>query len=165
MIIGPESTGKTTLAKQLADRFGTTWVPEYAREYIDALDRPYKKADLLEIAKVQLEREEQAMSKAKYILFCDTNLWVIKVWSEYKYGSCHPWVEQQIEQRSYDYYFLTYTDIPWLTDPQREHPQEREALFQIYQQHLGSQPTPFQIIKGNQEQRLQQAIALIDTIV
>lgn len=153
------------MAKELAQHYNTIWVPEYAREYMDGLDRPYQREDLLDIAKGQLVREDQAIEDATDILICDTNLWVIKVWSEVKYSSCHPWIEEQISRRVYDLYLLTDTDIPWQADPQREHPKQRDMLFQIYQEQLGNQSVPFKVLAGDREDRLQSAIAIIDSLV
>ena len=164
VLLGPESTGKTTLARELAKHYESTWVPEYAREYLNALDRPYQKSDLLEIAKGQIEQEDQQATKARDILICDTNLWVIKVWSEYKFGYCHSWIEEQINRRVYDYYLLTDIDIPWHEDPLREHPDQRGALFQIYHRHLSRQSVPFELLAGDQQTRMERAITLIDSL-
>ena len=165
VILGPESTGKSTLARQLADHYGTIWVTEYAREYLDALDRPYEAFDLLEIAKGQIALEEEGVLHANDIVICDTNLWVIKVWSDYKYGTTHKWIEDQIKLRRYDYYMLTDIDVPWKSDPQREHPNERSELLQIYKQHLSNQPVPFAWLRGGEEIRFREAIERIDFLV
>src|SRR5690606_33055147 len=91
-IIGPESTGKSTLTKALASKFGEPWVEEYARPYLEKLDREYQYGDLLEIAKGQLKLEDQREKLAKRMLFCDTNLYVIKVWSDHKFQKTDPWI-------------------------------------------------------------------------
>jgi GTPase SAR1 family protein len=106
VLTGPESTGKTTLAKQLANYLETAMVPESARHYIDNLDRPYLESDLLEIAKKQIELEKQQITKAQRILICDTDLITIKIWSEYKYQRCDPQILKWIEQEHYDHYLL-----------------------------------------------------------
>ncbi|MFW5872398.1 MAG: AAA family ATPase, partial [bacterium] len=100
-IVGPESTGKSTLSKQLALYFKTAWVPEYARDYLNKLGRPYKQSDLLLIAQEQIALEEKAAANHEMV-FCDTNLLVIKIWSEFKYQSCHPWILKSIKERKYD---------------------------------------------------------------
>ncbi|HLF34447.1 MAG TPA: ATP-binding protein, partial [Cyclobacteriaceae bacterium] len=84
-IVGPECTGKSWLAQKLAEHFSASWAPEFAREYIDRLDRPYNRGDLLAIAKGQAKMEDHVTEGAGDLLFCDTNLLVIKVWSEHKY--------------------------------------------------------------------------------
>jgi NadR type nicotinamide-nucleotide adenylyltransferase len=152
-IVGPECTGKTSLAKQLAQDFHTAWVPEYAREFLKQLGRPYIQSDLLSIAEGQLALEDEMATTAHQYLFCDTNLYVIKVWSEYKYGTCDPQILNAIDTRHYDYYLLTNVDLPWESDPQREHPNERKELFDIYLQELKKQPTPFSIIEGSGDKR------------
>lgn len=158
VILGPESTGKSTLTKQLAEHFQCDWVPECARQYIDQLDRPYEKTDLLEIAKGQLHLEDEAVSKtAGNLLFYDTNLIVIKVWSDFKYGRTHPGIEEQLHLRTYDHYLLTDIDLPWEADPQREHPDKRKELFDIYESYLRSRKLPYSIIRGNGSQRFTNA--------
>src|SRR5690606_11050767 len=119
-VIGPECTGKSDLSKFLAAEFNTVWVPEFAREYLDNLSRPYIIDDLTEIAKGQIEQEDSLTARANQVLICDTNLYVIKVWSNFKYGHCDPWILRQIAERPYDLYLLTYVDIPWEYDPLRE---------------------------------------------
>src|SRR5262245_53609140 len=118
VVIGPECTGKSELSKYLADFFGTTFVEEYARTYIDGLNRLYEKPDLTKIALGQVQLEDHRAKHAKEILICDTNLIVVKVWSEFKYGDCDPEILQIVRQRHYDLYLLTYIDIPWEDDPQ-----------------------------------------------
>src|SRR6187402_1758917 len=87
-IIGPECTGKSELSQYLADHFNTEWVPEYARAYLDKLRRPYTQDDLLKIAHGQLRLEDEYTIDANNFLICDTNLYVIKIWSMFKYGNC-----------------------------------------------------------------------------
>lgn len=161
IITGPESTGKTTLAQQLAQHYQTVWVPEYARDYIDQLNRKYEEDDLLEIAKGQVAREDEIVTKYNpERLVCDTSLLVLKVWSLVKYQRCHPWILEQLDQRKVDLYFLTYFDIPWEADPQREHPHQREKLFQIYEREL--QNKPHLIVGGSREERMKTAVQAID---
>jgi NadR type nicotinamide-nucleotide adenylyltransferase len=164
VIIGPESTGKSTLTQALADHYRSSWADEYARSYIELLDRPYAQHDLLTIAKGQIALEETAIKNAKNgLTFLDTNLYVIKVWSEHKYASCDKWIEQQIHERSYDLYLLTDTDLPWTYDPQREYPDlsMRRYFFNLYEQLVQQSGTPWAIIKGNEQERLRAAIAAI----
>src|SRR5690606_1258045 len=101
----------------------TVWVPEYAREYLLNLSRNYQQKDLYEIAEGQMEAENNALEQANRFLFCDTDLYVIKVWSEHKYNACDYRVLQEIAVRNYDLYLLTDIDIPWIYDPLREHPE------------------------------------------
>jgi len=121
-ITGPESTGKSMLAENLAIHYRTEWIPEYAREYINNLDRPYNYDDILIIAKEQIKREERMFGKANQFLFCDTGLIVTKIWCEYKYGKCHKWIHDNIENHKYDLYLLADIDLSWQPDPLREHP-------------------------------------------
>lgn len=164
VVIGPESTGKSTLSQDLANYFVCHWVPEYARTYIEQLGKPYNYDDLLEIAKGQVELEEEESKKAKDLLICDTDLHVIKVWSQHKFGKVHPWIEQQISERKYDLYLLTDIDIPWENDPQREHPEpeKREYFFEIYRNGVINSGIPYMIISGSFEERLNKSIEFIE---
>jgi NadR type nicotinamide-nucleotide adenylyltransferase len=164
-LIGPECTGKSELSGFLADHYHTTWVPEYARGYLDNLVRPYTEIDLLSIAHGQIRVEDQFLQTADRLLICDTNLYVIKIWSEFKFGSCHPEILQEITNRKYDLYLLTYIDITWQDDPLREHPTKREELYQLYLTEMKNQRVPFVEIKGTREQRRQTAIEAIEKII
>jgi|SRR5690606_647470 NadR type nicotinamide-nucleotide adenylyltransferase len=165
VVIGPECTGKSELSAFLADTFHTRWVAEYAREYIDELERPYVASDLVEIARGQIEREDQQAKMASRVLICDTDLYVIKIWSMFKYGYCDPWILETINQRRYDLYLLTYVDIPWEDDPQREHPGKRQELYDIYRKELEGQSVPFIEIKGEREERRRTAVDAVRSLL
>lgn len=156
VVIGPESTGKSTLSEALAKHLQTVWVPEYARTYLENLGREYTEDDLLTIAKNQLAAEDAAMQKANGCIVCDTDLYVIKVWSEAKYGRCHPWILEQIAQRKYDLYLLTYIDIAWTDDPLREHPlpEERQYFYNIYHDIVIQSGVPWVDVRGTEQERL-----------
>jgi NadR type nicotinamide-nucleotide adenylyltransferase len=164
-IVGPECTGKSTLANLLANHFNTLWVPEFAREYINTLSRPYQKNDLLIIARQQLALEDTLASKANRILICDTTLLVIKIWSEFKYGTCDPEIINALHKRQYDLHLLTYIDIPWEDDPQREHPHLREQLYTLYKSELEKLNIPFIEIRGTEQARTSSAIKAICSIL
>jgi|AntRauTorckE5430_2_1112549.scaffolds.fasta_scaffold02664_5 NadR type nicotinamide-nucleotide adenylyltransferase len=165
VVIGPESTGKTTLAKQLADHYQTTWVKEYAREFIENLDRDYTENDLLAIAKGQIRAEETLLAKARTVLVCDTDLIVVQIWSEVKYGRCDDWILEQIKVRDYDLYLLCGTDIPWEFDAQREHPAFRNELYAMYLEILKKYPKNYVELIGNKANRLNDSIQKIDTLL
>ena len=164
-ITGPESTGKSKLAENLARYYKTVWVPEYAREYINGLSRPYYYDDILIIAKEQIRREEKMLGKANQFLFCDTELIVTKIWCEYKYGKCHDWILENIKNHKYDLYLLMDIDLPWKFDEQRENPNQRKQLFDLYLIELKNREFPFKIISGKSEKRLQNAISIIDSML
>lgn len=164
VVLGPESTGKSTLSKSLAEYYKCPWVPEFAREYIEQIDRAYNFEDLFEIAKGQVREEDKAILKANDLLICDTDLHVIRVWSQHKFGKVHPWIEEQISQRNYDLYLLTDIDIPWENDPQREHPEpeQRAYFFEIYKDIVVSSGLPFKIISGSTEERMNKSVQFIE---
>ena len=163
-VIGPECTGKTDLSKYLAGYFKTNWVEEYARAYLNKLGMPYTQADLTKIAHGQLRTEDEWLSGANKILICDTNLIVIKVWSEAKYGNCDTEILQLIADRKYDLYLLTNIDIPWQDDPLREHPQKREHFWNIYKREVEQTKVPFVEISGAQDVRRKTAVQAIEKL-
>lgn len=167
VILGPESTGKSTLTQSLAAHFSEPWVKEYAREYLEALNRPYDYSDLLEIAKGQIALENEMESSAENLLFCDTNLQVIEVWSQHKFGKTDPWILDNLQNRRYDYFLLTDIDIPWQDDPQREHPEPemREYFFDLYFQKIEATKTPYAIVSGPPERRLEMALEKIQNLL
>lgn len=163
LILGPESTGKSTLAQDLANYYGEPWVPEYAREYLDDLEREYCYEDMLKIGKGQVALEDAIAEKAKNYLFCDTDLRVIHIWSEHRFGKTDPWVIEQIAQRTYDLILLTDTDLPWTPDPLREYPElkMRNYFLDLYTKLALESGFPFHLISGNRDERLTKAIKLI----
>lgn len=164
-ITGPESTGKSKLAEELASFYHTLWVPEYAREYIDRLDRPYNRDDILEIAKGQIRNENHLAGKVNRILFCDTELIVAKIWSEVRFGTCDPWILEGVGKNKYDLFLLCNTDLPWEADPQREHPHMREKLFELYRHELDERGFPYCIVSGLGQERLKNAIGFVEETI
>ncbi len=161
-VVGPESTGKSELSAQLARNYDTEWVPEFARFYLDRLDRPYEQSDLLEIAKGQIQWEEDKLLYANNFLICDTNLIVIKVWSDHKYGNTDPYIEEKLNKIKYDLYLLANIDLPWRDDPQREHPTLRKYFFEVYENYLKQHQLPYQVISGIEENRTANAVEAIE---
>jgi len=160
-VIGPECTGKTVLSEAIAKKLDTVWVEEYARAYLNRLSLPYNEDDLVKIAHGQLRMEDEWVIDANKVLVCDTNLYVIKIWSQFKFGNVNKIILDLIESRKYDLYLLTYIDIPWVSDPLREHPDRREELYNLYLQEMKNQSVPFVEIQGNEEQRLAKSMAAI----
>jgi NadR type nicotinamide-nucleotide adenylyltransferase len=166
LILGPESTGKSTLAEDLASYFEEPWVPEFAREYLKRIDRPYIYEDLLEIGKGQVALEDRLADEAKRFLFVDTDLRVIKVWSEYRFGKSDPWVDKGIAERYYDLILLTDTDLPWAPDPLREYPEleMRRYFFDIYLQLAAQSGFLYEVISGDRDSRTARAIELVNSL-
>ena len=162
VITGPESTGKSTLASELAMHYKTVFVPEVARAYIDLIQRPYIQNDLLEIAKLQRAEEDKLISQATKFLICDTDLQVIKVWSEFKYNTCDNWIIEELKSNKPDLYLVCNIDLPWQEDTQREHPNERQELFDIYHKELITMNANFEIITGQQSERTARSIKAIN---
>ncbi|HSZ35131.1 MAG TPA: AAA family ATPase [Puia sp.] len=167
VVIGPESTGKSTLCEELATKYKTNWVPEFAREYLLKLGRPYTYDDLLIIARGQLEQEDYITSSLKSpLVFIDTDMYVMKVWCEYVFGKCHSFILDEIVKRKYDAYLLCNTDLPWVADELREYPdlESRERLFHMYKDLMINQSTPWCVITGGYVERLQHAVSFIDEL-
>lgn len=190
--IGPESTGKSTLCRQLAEHYNTLWCPEYAREYLLTHGVEYTYNDLLTIAKGQLALEDEIAnrettdlnreplivngnSQSKIgnlqssipLLFVDTDMYIMKVWCDYVYHKCHPFILEQIATRKYDLYLLCNPDLAWEPDVLREYPDEasRLELYGIYKNLLLKQTTPFVEITGNYDERLYKAIQAVDKLI
>jgi NadR type nicotinamide-nucleotide adenylyltransferase len=163
-ITGPESTGKSALAGELARHYKTCYVREAARRYIAKLNRPYTYDDLQRIARMQVSAEKYSMKKAEGYLFMDTELIVMKIWFLNSYAMCPKWVLKKSEEIKYDLYLLCDIDLPWEPDPQREHPDRREYFFNKYHEELASRNLPFVIISGAGKQRTQNAIDAIESL-
>ena len=151
-IIGPESTGKSSLGQYLAKRYGATYVPEYARDYVASLHRPYTYEDVCHIARTQIEQIKEVGSgkwEASDIIFFDTELIVTRVWFDYVYGAAPDWLLSAMQQYKMDTYLLTSPDIPWIPDPTRENGSDeiRLQLFHRYEQEIQALDVPYYIIR------------------
>lgn len=138
-------------------------MPEYAREYLTARDGRYDRADLLRIAEGQCAAEDAALSGGP-ILFCDSDMVTIRIWSEEKFGGCDPRILRLAETRHYDHWLLCRPDLPWEPDPLRENPHDRDRLFTVYERMLGRLGRPYSIIEGDRIQRVEMAGAIIGMI-
>jgi len=167
-LFGPESTGKTTLAKQLAEYYETEWVPEFARDYLQEKWEENKHIcvadDMMPIAYGQTALENQKLASANKYLFCDTNLMVTKVFSEMYYGFCDPLLNEAALKHEYDLFFLTDIDVPWEKDDIRDTPEGRETVFSVFKQTLIDTKKPFITLSGDKESRLKKAISIIDNL-
>lgn len=160
-ITGPESTGKSWLAEQLAKSFNTVWVSEFAREYLSKMNTNYTIDDVIAIAKGQLVSEKQSYEKANEFLFCDTEMLVCAIWTDFVFGHIPEFIKEAFENQYYDLYLLCDIDLPWEPDPLREHPDNREQIFEKYKQALTVARLPYVIISGFGENRLNCAINAI----
>lgn len=164
-LIGPESCGKSTLARQLASYFGGLVVDEYARQYLEERNGRYTREDLLTIAQGQRDLERQAMATGTAPIFCDTNTVVIEVWSEVKYGSVDARITSLHDPQRYKLTLLLRPDLPWEADPLRENPNDRQELFERYEQTLARWGNSFQIIEGLGDARLHLAIEAVARVI
>jgi nicotinamide riboside kinase len=164
-IFGPESTGKTTIAKQLAEEFRTNWTPEYARNYLQNLWEKEQKTcsfeDILPIAVGQIKLENEAVKLSNDYLFCDTNLLTTKLFSDINYNKCPEEVSTAAIAHEYDLIFLTDIDIPWVADDLRSAPNRREKEFQIFENSLTQLKKPYLKISGTKEERFQKATVIV----
>jgi NadR type nicotinamide-nucleotide adenylyltransferase len=166
VITGPESTGKSTLAAQLAEHYHTVFIPEYAREYVEGLERPYTYDDVVRIAERQVREESEFSAKANGLLFYDTYLIITKVWFQIVFKRIPEWIDEKLRYHHIDLFLLCNTDIPWYPDRVRENGGEmREKLFFIYQQEIEHYHYPCFIISGEGDTRLQQGIRAIDSLL
>ncbi len=168
VLFGPECTGKTTLAKQLAEHYNTLWVPEFSREYAEEKllkNEELTKGDVLPIAIGQMQLENNYSEKATNVLFCDTNLLETKVYSEMIYdGFCPNSIAHYAEFNTYDLYILTETNIPWEEDKVRSLSDKRDAMFIEFKQVLDDMNLPYISVSGNKESRLSKAVKHIDVL-
>jgi nicotinamide riboside kinase len=166
VLTGPECTGKSTLAVQLARHYNTLSIPEYARIYVSALTRPYTYSDVEHIAATQVRQQEEYSVLANKILFLDTYLIITKVWFDVVFHRSPGWIKKALSRKDIQLYLLCNTDIPWEPDPVRENGgSRRDILMELYKKELETWGCHYQIVTGTGEIRLQNAIGLVDDFI
>lgn len=164
-ILGAESTGKSTLCEQLALHYKTVFVTEYARYYFTKKKNidDYSLNDLETIYIHQIENEKKAMLTANRFLFCDTTLITGKIWALEDFKTIPSFISQNISKVKYDLYLLTNNEVPWKKDPLRKNPDNREHIYNRNTEELELLKANYKVIEGMNEQRLKNAIKLIDS--
>ncbi len=164
-VFGPESTGKTTLASQLAAEFNTTWAAEFARDYLqkkyDDSARPCAPEDLLPIALGQIELEAQALRGARDFVFCDTCLLQTKVYADHYFGICDASIAKAAAEHHYDLFLLTDVDVPWTPDDLRDRPNDRDNMLQDFRAALEQHNKPYILLSGSARERLEEAKSIL----
>jgi len=160
VVTGPESTGKTTLAKRLAGHFQTVFVPEFARAHIDAKyagltvpSPPCEEGDIEVIARGQMASEDEAAREANRLLVCDTDLYATRLYAEEYFGRSPTWIREAASARRADLHFLLDVDVPWASDPQRDRPHLRSELFARFRQALEEDGRRYVVVSGSWEER------------
>ncbi len=164
IITGPESTGKSTLAEQLANHYQSAFLPEYARTYIESLNRAYNYNDLISIAKMQVKLEKEAIKKAQNYLFIDTGLIITKVWFQEVFNKYPVWLDKAIVDYLPDFYLICNFDLAWKNDSVRENgsDERRAYLMNKYIQEIKHYGIKYYIISGKEKTRLKNAVNFIE---
>lgn len=160
-IIGPESSGKSTLAASVALAAGGSLVLEAARSYLSDLHRSYVRQDLFSIACEQAAAEEEAALSGNALVVCDTDILTICIWSHEKFGGVDDGLLAMMRRTRYDRTFLCMPDIPWEEDPLRENPYDRDRLYEVYRAWLYRERRPYEVVQGGREDRLQHVLRSI----
>jgi NadR type nicotinamide-nucleotide adenylyltransferase len=163
-VVGAESTGKTTLARKLAEHYKTVWVPEYAREYLDSKNAHCELSDIPQIARGQMESESRLARRSNRVIFCDTDLMTTTVWSDHYFGQCPDWIKQAACEHKYDLSLLTDIDVEWVADPQRDRPHMRDYFHDRFRRELESRQRRFVIINGSFDERFKRAVSAVDDL-
>jgi len=169
VILGAESTGTTTLAKALGDRYRTGWVSEYGREYCETLDdlftHEWRTEEFVAIAGEQNRREDHAARTAEPVLICDTDSFATGIWHERYVGQRSVDVERLSGGRRYAHTFVTDVDIPFVQDGLRDGERIRTLMHDLFITRLREAGRPFTVVRGSLEERVEAAVASIDHIV
>ena len=165
VIIGPESTGKSTLCEGLAAHYHSDWVPEYAREYCEKLTEPPSWQDEINMFYGQIALEEEYLSKANKLLICDTTFITVKIWSDEMFGRSPQEVLDELPKHPYDLYLLLSIDLPWEDDPLRDFPNMREHFMDVWHKELQAINANYIVISGTGQGRYDNAVAAIDNFL
>jgi NadR type nicotinamide-nucleotide adenylyltransferase len=161
-VVGPESTGKSTMSAFLAEHYHTVWVPEYAREYCEKLTEPPTWQDEINMFYGQLALEQEYLPKANKILICDTTFITVKIWSDQMFGRSPQEVLDELPKRKYDLYLLLNIDLPWEDDPLRDFPNMREHFMDVWHKELQELNATYITISGTGQDRYESAVKAVD---
>ena len=165
VVTGSESTGKTTLARDLAAHFGTVWVPEFVRQYLDeklaVTGHGLDASDVEPIARGQIAAADRAMPNARGLIVLDTDLVSTMVYARHYYGSCPAWIEQAVRDRRGNLYLLCDIDVPWVADPQRDRPHHRRHLHGQFVDALSTLGAHTVTIRGSWADRWEIAVEAV----
>lgn len=164
-IVGPESTGKSTISQQLALHYNTVWVPEYARGYCEKLVAQCTWEDEINMFRGQLELEERMAPLANRLLICDTTFITVKIWSDHMFSRTPQEVLDKLPLHNYDLYLLMDIDLPWQEDPLREFPHMREHFLNVWHSELKALEANYSLISGSDEERFRNAVKEIDSFL
>jgi nicotinamide riboside kinase len=166
ILTGPESTGKSVLTMAMAENYSRNFIPEYARDYIINLTRPYNYSDVLHIAEKQVGLMTEYSKKSAGFLFVDTYLIITKIWFLKVFGRFPGWIDNEILKTKNDIYLLCRPDIPWVPDGVRENGGEkRELLFNDYLNELNNAGLHYSFVEGGWDIRLKNAISIVDQFI
>ena len=161
-LYGPESTGKSRLAKELADYFKTIWVPEFARGYITKKGNRFDYKDMKKVGIGHFKSVAEGLKKANKLLFIDTDLITTVIYSRHYFGQCPDIIQKLADETKYDLYLFCDIDLPWQADPQRDLGERREEFKQIFESELKKRKIPFILISGQDRERLKAAIKAVN---
>lgn len=164
-IVGPESTGKSTMSAYLAKHYNTVWVPEFAREYCEKLTTPPTWQDEINMFYGQLTLEKELSPQANNLLICDTTFITVKIWSDYTFGKSPQEVIDKLPVHPYDLYLLLNIDLPWEEDPLRDFPHKRDHFMDVWHTELAALNANYTLISGTGPGRYQSATAAIDKFI
>lgn len=161
-IVGPESTGKSTISARLAEHYHTVWVPEFARGYCEKLTETPTWQDEINMFRGQLALEKELLPGANKILICDTTFITVKIWSDHMFGKSPQEVVDELPRHPYDLYLLMDIDLEWEFDPLRDFPDLREYFMEVWHTELKALNARYKVISGIGDERLQESIRVID---
>ena len=161
-IVGPESSGKTTLARELAEYFKTLWVPEYSRMLFEFLGAPATQADigLIVVGQYALQKAYEAFATRPFI--CDTEPRLSKIWSQRLYNYWDQDLDAMTSQSSFAHYLITRPDMPWEQDPLRCLPHDGAEFFKVCSREFSKLNLPLSEIYGQGPARLQNAMTALE---
>ena len=169
VLIGSESTGKSTLARELAQHYRVEWVPEFARDYAVEKHSPLDFSDHGPIARGQMAREDEYVTRGtarnRTLLIQDTDLLSTAVYCAHYYGNCPTWIEQAAQARRPDLYLLLDIDLPWVPDAARDRGHMREEIQALFREAVERSGVPFSVVAGDSTQRLETARTAIDNLL